>query len=114
MTKLVISRLASLVGILIALSVIVFLLESVIPADPVRVMVGASATRQTVDAKRHELGLDDPVPVQYIHFIKRAATGASSMTPSTRRPVTEDLADFLPATLELAGAAALMAAVLGL
>ena len=114
MTKLVLGRLASLAGILVALSVIVFLLESVIPADPVRVMVGASATRQTVEAKRHELGLDKPIPAQYIHFVKRAATGDLSMSLHTRRPVTEDLADFLPATLELAGAAALMAGVLGL
>jgi peptide/nickel transport system permease protein len=111
--KLIAERLVALVGILLALLVIVFLLESVIPADPVRAMVGASATREAVAAKRHELGLDKPVPEQFVGFLGRAVRGDLSLSLHTRRPVRDDLTAFLPATLELALTATFMAAVLG-
>jgi peptide/nickel transport system permease protein len=113
MAKVILSRLAALAVILLALSAIVFALEAIIPADPVRAMVGASATKEAVAAKRHELGLDRPLPVQYVRFLGRAATGNLSESLHTRRPVVTDLGNFLPATLELAGAAAIIAAVLG-
>jgi peptide/nickel transport system permease protein len=113
MVKVLLSRLVALAVILVALSAVVFALEAVIPADPVRAMVGASATREAVAAKRHELGLDRPLPVQYVRFLGRAVTGNLSMSLRTRRPVATDLASFLPATIELAGAAAVIAAVLG-
>jgi ABC-type dipeptide/oligopeptide/nickel transport system permease component len=58
----VLTRSASLVGILLGLSLVVFLLEAVVPADPVLAMVGASATPQIVEAKRDELGLDRRCP----------------------------------------------------
>jgi peptide/nickel transport system permease protein len=104
---------ASLVGILLGLSVIVFLLQAVVPADPVRAMVGASATPQIVEAKRHELGLDRPLPAQYAQFLSRAVRGDLQMSLHTRRPVRTDIAAFLPATLELAATALAMAVVLG-
>src|SRR5205823_6418783 len=113
MTRVILSRLAALAVILLALSAIVFALEALIPADPVRAMVGASATQEAVAAKRHELGFDRPLPVQYLRFLGRAATGNLSESLHTRRPVTDDLRQFLPATLDLAGAAAIVAVVLG-
>ena len=113
MTRVILTRLAALAVILLALSAIVFALEAMIPADPVRAMVGASATKEAVAAKRHELGFDKPLPVQYLRFLGRAATGNLSDSLHTRRPVMTDLRAFLPATLELAGAAAIIAAVLG-
>ena len=106
-------RLAGLVGVLLALSTVVFLLEAVVPADPVRAMVGASASRASVEAARHTLGLDKPLPQQYLHFLSRAVHGDLSMSLHTRRPVGTDLAAFLPASLELALAAGLIALVLG-
>ena len=113
MARFTLTRLASLVGILLGLSVIVFLLQAVVPADPVRAMVGASATPQIVEAKRHELGLDRPLPVQYVQFLSRAVRGDLQMSLHTRRPVRTDIAAFLPATLELAATALAMAVVLG-
>ena len=114
MAKLVLTRAVALVGILLVLVTIVFLLQAVIPADPVRAMVGASATPEAVAAKRAELGLDQPLSVQYVRFLGRAVRGDLSLSLHSRRPVRTDLADYLPATLELAGAAAALAAVLGL
>lgn len=113
MSRLLLGRLAGLVGILIALSAIVFALEAVVPADPVRAMVGANASRATVEARRHELGLDRSLPAQYAHFLGRAVRGDLSLSLHTRRPVARDLRAFLPATLELAGTAAVLAAALG-
>jgi hypothetical protein len=75
MARFALTRSASLVGILLGLSVVVFLLEAVVPADPVRAMVGASATPQIVEAKRYELGLDQQ-PVE--------AFGADGPRPPSR------------------------------
>jgi peptide/nickel transport system permease protein len=113
MLRVVAGRVLALAGILVALSAIVFALESVIPADPVRAMVGASASKETVAARRHELGLDRSLPEQYVRFAGRAVRGDLSMSLHTRRPVSKDLRAFLPATLELAGAAAILAMLLG-
>jgi len=113
MARFTLTRLASLVGILLGLSVVVFLLQAVVPADPVRAMVGASAKPQIVEAKRHELGLDRPLPAQYAQFLSRAVRGDLQMSLHTRRPVRTDIAAFLPATLELAATALAMAVVLG-
>jgi peptide/nickel transport system permease protein len=113
MARFTLTRLASLIGILLGLSVVVFLLQAVVPADPVRAMVGASATRQIVEAKRHELGLDRPLPAQYAQFLGRAVRGDLQMSLHTRRPVRTDIAAFLPATVELAATALAMAVVLG-
>jgi peptide/nickel transport system permease protein len=113
MARFALTRLASLVGILLGLSVVVFLLQAVVPADPVRAMVGASAKPQIVEAKRHELGLDRPLPAQYAQFLSRAVRGDLQMSLHTRRPVRTDIAAFLPATLELAATALAMAVVLG-
>ncbi|MCW2778829.1 MAG: transporter permease [Frankiales bacterium] len=106
-------RVAGLLGVLLALSAVVFLLQSVIPADPVRAMVGASADAATVDAARTHLGLDDPLPTQYLHFLGQALHGDLATSLHTRRPVSADLAAFLPASLELALTAALLALVVG-
>jgi peptide/nickel transport system permease protein len=113
MARFALTRLASLVGILLGLSVVVFLLQAVVPADPVRAMVGASATPEIVEAKRHELGLDRPLPAQYVQFLSRAVRGDLQMSLHTRRPVRTDIAAFLPATLELAATALAMAVILG-
>jgi peptide/nickel transport system permease protein len=64
MARFALTRSASLVGILLGLSVVVFLLQAVVPADPVRAMVGASGTPQIVEAKRHELGAFLPATVE--------------------------------------------------
>jgi peptide/nickel transport system permease protein len=113
MAKLIVSRLVALAVILLALSAIVFALEAVIPADPVREMVGASASRQAVAAERIKLGMNRPLPVQYVLFLGRALEGNLQESLHTHRPVTSDLAQFLPATIELAGAATILALILG-
>lgn len=102
MRRYVLGRVVSLVGVLFALSLTVFAIQAILPADPVRAMVGASAPIATVERVRHELGYDQPIPVQYVNFVGRALTGDLGTSLRTRRPVLEDLVQFAPATLELA------------
>ena len=70
----------SIVGavvVLLVMSFIVFGLQSIIPADPARAIAGPSAPPETVEAMREQLGLDDPVVVQYGRFLLRLAHGGS-------------------------------------
>lgn len=113
MAALVARRCAALVAVLFGLAVIVFLLQAVVPADPVRAMVGASAPPQIVAAKRHELGYDKPLPVRFLDYLERLAGGDLQTSLRTRNPVASDLGTFAPATLELALAAAVIAAAVG-
>jgi peptide/nickel transport system permease protein len=107
-------RLVALLGVLFGLAVIVFLLQAVIPADPARAMVGASAPASVVAAKRHQLGYDKPLPQRFLDYADRLLHGDLQESLRTRNPVTTDLASFAPATLELALIAAAIAAALGI
>jgi peptide/nickel transport system permease protein len=113
MPALVGKRLVALVAVLFGLAVIVFLLQAVIPADPARAMVGASAPASVVAAKRHQLGYDKPLPQRFLDYADRLVHGDLQESLRTRNPVSTDLATFAPATLELALMAAAIAAVLG-
>ena len=106
-------RIASLMVVLLVLTMVVFVIQSVLPADPVRAAVGGQATQAVVEAKRHELGYDKPLPVQYVNFLGKVTRGDFGESLRTRRSVLEDISKFAPATLELALVAALLAAALG-
>jgi peptide/nickel transport system permease protein/dipeptide transport system permease protein len=87
------------------MSFIVFGLQSVIPADPARAIAGPNAPPETVEAMRGQLGLDDPVVIQYGRFLSRLAHADLGTSVRTRRPVADDIRQYLPATLELGLAA---------
>jgi peptide/nickel transport system permease protein len=91
-----------MVAILVVLTAVMFVLQRISPLDPVHAQLGGSASRAAIAARRHELGLDRPVPVQFWHYLTAAAHGDFGTSYRTRRPVSTDLATFLPATLELA------------
>ena len=113
MAVLVARRCAALLAVLVGLVFIVFLLETEVRADPARAMVGVSASKQAVEAKRKQLGLDKPLPVRFGDFLGRLVQGDLQSSLRTRNPVAKDLASFAPATLELAGGAAVLAALIG-
>jgi peptide/nickel transport system permease protein len=108
-----IERLTALVGVLVALTGIVFLLERVVPANPVRALLGTSASSAAIAAKKHQLYLDRGLGTQFWHFLVGAVQGNLGMSLHTRRPVMSDIHSFLPATLELAFTAAVIAGVIG-
>ncbi|MFJ3899850.1 ABC transporter permease [Streptomyces sp. NPDC090083] len=118
MRRYVIKRLAQAVGVLWAAYTVSFLVLDYLPGDPVTAMAGAGMDSGQVDPKqiaalRHEYGFDKPVLVQYAEYLGRAVRGDFGDAVSTGRPVTSTLADALPQTLQLTGAALLLAVLLG-
>ncbi|MFJ8487043.1 ABC transporter permease [Streptomyces sp. NPDC094038] len=118
MRRYVIKRLAQAVGVLWAAYTVSFLVLDFLPGDPVSAMAGAGMDTGQVDPAqlaelRHEYGFDKPVLVQYAEYLGRAVRGDFGNAVSTGRPVTSILADALPQTLQLTGAALLLAVVLG-
>jgi len=86
----------------------------VVPGDPARLYLGESATNeQVVQALHRQWGLDRPLPVQYIYYLRNLSGGNLGFSIHSGRPVTEDLGHFLPATVELSLAAFLIALVVG-
>ncbi|MCU1662384.1 MAG: peptide/nickel transport system permease protein [Pseudonocardiales bacterium] len=112
MLLLIAKRLAAVVVILLALTAVLFLLQHISPADPVKTMLGPGASQELVAQTRRELGLDDPISVQYVHYVGHLLHGDLGTSYRTRRPVGTDLATFLPATLELTLFALVLALVL--
>ena len=94
-------RAGGLVVVLLTMSFIVFCLQSVIPADPARAVAGPMAPIATVDEVRHQLGLDQPILVQYGRFVSRVVQGDLGISVRTRQPVTADVIKYLPASVEL-------------
>jgi peptide/nickel transport system permease protein/dipeptide transport system permease protein len=92
-----------LLAVLLAMTFIIFVLQQIIPNDPARAITGPNAPREMVEAKRKELGLDQPVVVQYQRYFSRLVRGDLGTSVRTKNQVTEDLANFLPTSLELMG-----------
>jgi peptide/nickel transport system permease protein len=113
MARFLLGRLAAMIGVILVLVLVLLLLQRYTPADPVRAKLGANAREELVQAERERLGYDDPLPVQYLNYVKDLATGDLQDSLRTRRPVTEDLGDYLPATAELALVSLLLAVGIG-
>jgi len=107
-------RLGYSVFVLIGLSIVVFLIARMVPGDPARAALGPRATEKAVQELRERLHLDEPIYVQYFYWLKSVVQGDFGESLFTRRPVSEDIKEFLPATLELALFAGLFMAVFGI
>ena len=107
------ANLASVPITLFGLILITFLIGRVVPIDPVLAIVGDRAPQDFVALTRLELGLDKPLPEQFIRYVGQLAHGDLGRSVMTSNPVTTDIARFFPATLELATAALLVAVALG-
>lgn len=95
-------RLPWMIMVLWAITVVVFLLWKMVPGDPARTLLGLEATEQHVEGLRKEMALDKPLYVQYYSYVKRLWRLDLGNSYRTRQPVSEDIARFFPATLELA------------
>jgi peptide/nickel transport system permease protein/oligopeptide transport system permease protein len=100
----------TLAGVLI----VTFLLLYVAPGDPVMQMVGERADSATIARLRAELRLDDPLAVQFGHYAGGVVRGDLGRSYTTGRPIIQDLVERFPNTLLLAGAAMLLASVIGI
>jgi len=112
--EMIVSRLAWFVPTLAGLVVIVFLISNVIPTDPVRVLLGENATPAQVEAMRVQLGYDQPLWVQLARHFRDVLSGNLGTSIYTQRPISEDLAQRLPATLELTMVAITLSIALGI
>ena len=99
---------------LLGVATLVFAFLRLVPGDPVEVMLGESAAAADVVALRHELGLDRPLPLQYVRFLAHLVRGDLGRSIAYRAPVAAVIADRYPATLELAATALLLALGLAL
>jgi peptide/nickel transport system permease protein len=108
----VVRRLLQAVLVVLGVSLIVFVMIRITPGDPVRAYLGENATPEQVTAYRHYLGLDEPVPVQYLRFLQRAAIGDLGNSLTYHQPAWTVLADHLPATLQLSFVSLALALVL--
>lgn len=106
--------LSSIVLTLLGLTVVTFLIGRVMPVDPVIAAVGDNAPEAVVIRVRAEMGLDQPLPVQFLHYLNQLLHGDLGMSVLTKNPVSQDIARFFPATFELATAALLLAAIIGI
>ena len=107
-------RLALLVPTLLGVVTLVFAFLHLVPGDPVEIMLGESAAAADVAALRHDLGLDRPLPAQYVRFVARAVQGDLGRSIAFHEPVARVIADRYPATLELAATALGLALLLAL
>jgi len=112
--RLIAWRVAGLLIVLLLLTLAVFAIQAKLPADPVAVTLGAGATPQLVAQKRHELGYDKPIWIQYGRFLRKLVRGDLGTSLRTHSSVTGDIAHFAPPTIELALASAVWVFVLAL
>lgn len=101
MGKFLAKRFASLILVVIGVTMIVFLATYSLPSDPARAAAGPSATKEQVEAKRVELGLDKPVYIQYFHYMKGLLSFDMGTSFKTKQPIAAEISGRLSATLEL-------------
>jgi peptide/nickel transport system permease protein len=99
--------------VIFGVSVIVFVMVRAIPGDPAQILLGQAATPDQIADVRERLGLDKPLPTQYLLFLRSALTGDLGDSLAFGQPVTTVLIERFPATLELTLAALLFAVVVG-
>ena len=114
MGSFIIRRLLLAIPTLFGVLVVAFLLLYVAPGDPVESMVGERADSVTIARLRAQLRLDDPLPQRFVHYAGNVIRGDLGNSYITNRPIVQDIKERFPKTLQLAGAAMLLATVIGL
>ncbi|HVX40380.1 MAG TPA: ABC transporter permease [Gemmatimonadaceae bacterium] len=114
MTWFILRRVLLAIPTLFGVLVVAFLLLYVAPGDPVEAMIGERADSATIARLREQMHLNDPLPVRFGHYVESVATGDLGRSYITNRPITEDIRERFPKTLQLAGAAMLLAIVVGI
>jgi peptide/nickel transport system permease protein len=107
------SRVLQTVPVLFLASVLVFLVLRLIPGDPAAVMAGENATAEQIEAIRRQIGLTEPLPQQYLHWLSDLLHGDLGMSFVTHQSVSHLLAIDLPPTLELVAVAYPLALLIG-
>lgn len=113
MLRALVSRMAQMVPVLFIVSVVIFSVTQLLPGDAAFTVLGDFATEDQRLAARAQLGLDEPIPVQYAKWAQRVATGDLGRSIRTREPVLSMIGDRLPVTIELTIVSIAIAVLLG-
>jgi len=114
MTGFIIRRILVVVPTLLGMTVVIFLMLAVTPGDPAELLLGERATKESLEAMREYLGLNEPLYVQYGLFLKRVVNLDLGETIWTREKVSKEIGERFPATIELALAAMIISTFLGI
>ncbi|MFP5270139.1 ABC transporter permease [Coleofasciculus sp.] len=114
MTYYIIKRLLNLLPVLLGITLLVFLFLHLIPGDPATVMLGERATPEQVEALREQLGLNQPLPLQYLTFINNLLHLDFGTSIISGIPIIDEVRTRFPATFELSLAAMIVAVILGI
>ncbi len=110
----ILRRLLYMLPVLFGVTLLVFIISHAIPGDPAKMIAGPRASREAIENIRKSHGLDQPLPMQYLRFISGLVQGDLGVSIRNHRPVTHDLKDFFPATLELTVASLLICLGVGI
>src|SRR6516164_8348481 len=110
---LILRRLLAAIPILLVVSALVFAVLRVLPVDPAAMSMPPNATKEEIEAKRQQMGLDRPLPEQYAIWLGETLKGDLGTSIHFRRSVAGLIGDTLPSTIELAALAMLIAVALG-
>lgn len=114
MIKYILKRLLSLLPVLIGITLLVFTLLHLIPGDPAVVLLGERATPEQIESLREQLGLNQPLPIQYFNFLGNVIRFDFGKSIISGIPIIDEIKTRWPATFELAVAAMLIALILGI
>ncbi len=110
----ILRRILYIIPILLGLIVLTFFAARIVPTDPAGVMAGPQATKEQVEVLRKRYGLDQPLHVQLLLYLRQLATGDLGISFHTNRPVWQEIRERIPATIELTLGSMLIAAALGI
>lgn len=109
----ILRRILQLLPVLLAASALIFAMIYAVPGGPVAVLVGENATAEQIAAATEQFGLNKPVAVQYLDWLRRAAVGDLGVSLHSREPVLKLIGERLPATIQLAVTATIIGLLLG-
>ena len=114
MARYIVRRLILMLVVILGISLITFSLSRIVPGNPARLLAGPHARQEQVDALAERYPLTGSIPEQYLVYMSGLVRGDLGLSVTTRRPVAEDLLEFLPATIELTSAAFLITVLIGI
>src|SRR4030042_6090884 len=107
-------RLLYMFFVLVGVSMLIFILIRVRPGDPIALALGPMADKRSIEELRHQMGLDRPIPIQYLVYVKGVMKGKLGMSLVESRDVGEIVWEKLPATLELTLVSLILAVLLAI
>lgn len=114
MGRYILTRLLNLIPVLVGITLLVFLFLHLIPGDPAQILAGQRATPETVEAIRNQLGLNQPLPIQYFLFLSNLLRFNLGYSIISGTSIIQEISTRWPATFELSVVAIVMALILGI